>query len=56
MMKFLNLVFVLFVLSSGLFVQTENNTANPLQPFEFLVGGVWASATTIQTFEWGIGQ
>lgn len=55
-MKFLNLVFVLFVLSSGLFAQTENNTANPLQPFEFLVGGVWASATTIQTFEWGIGQ
>ncbi|MBO6794320.1 MAG: hypothetical protein JJ895_10455 [Balneolaceae bacterium] len=36
--------------------QSQQETANPLQYFEFLVGGEWRTPTTIQTFEWGIGK
>jgi hypothetical protein len=42
----------LTVLNVSLYAQNEE----PLQPFEFLVGGVWASNSTIQTYEWGVGQ
>jgi len=36
----------------------ENNLGsdNPLEPFDFLIGGEWSTATTVQTFEWGVGQ
>jgi hypothetical protein len=30
--------------------------SNPLQPFEFLIGGEWSTNTTAQTFEWGVGK
>lgn len=35
---------------------TQAQESNPLQPFEFLIGGTWSTETTVQTFEWGVGQ
>ncbi|MEQ9308492.1 MAG: hypothetical protein RLN90_03495 [Balneolaceae bacterium] len=49
---------VLFLVSSGLKAQTSlsDSTSNPLENFEFLVGGIWEASNTQQTFEWGVGE
>lgn len=36
--------------------QFDTEPDNPLQYFEFLVGGEWRTPTTLQTFEWGVGK
>ena len=54
-MKYVILCFGLLISSSVLAQQTEN-TANPLQPFEFLIGGEWKTTTTTQTFSWGFNK
>lgn len=38
------------------YAQEADSTANPLQNFEFLIGGTWSTDNTQQTFEWGVGQ
>ncbi len=51
-MNFLRIIaFCLFLASSS-----NAQVTNPLQPFEFLVGGEWSTPTTVQTFEWGVGN
>ena len=57
-MKILSFLF-LFVFSSALSAQEaqiDSTMSNPLEHFEFLVGGTWTSNTTQQTFEWGVGK
>lgn len=56
-MKYLLLI-ALFIINSDLRAQSNppDSTSNPLQNFEFLVGGIWESTNTQQTFEWGIGE
>ncbi len=44
----------LIVISSQLTLKAQD--ANPLQPFEYLIGGNWNTETTMQTFEWGVGE
>ncbi|GAB5408215.1 MAG: hypothetical protein BalsKO_05800 [Balneolaceae bacterium] len=48
----------LFVVSTNLRAQNNlpDSSSNPLQNFEFLVGGIWETDNTQQTFEWGIGE
>lgn len=48
----------LFILTTSLSAQETNTDSlqNPLQNFEFLVGGTWESSNTLQTFEWGVGE
>ena len=50
--------YILILLVILLTTQSKSNAqeVNPLQPFEFLVGGVWSTETTVQIFEWGVGQ
>lgn len=52
---YLILVLLLLPYSSKAQEVAETQT-NPLAPFEFLVGGTWSSTTTLQTFEWGVGN
>lgn len=47
---------LLLVLPAFGFAQSADTVANPLKPFEFLIGGAWQTNTTYQTFEWGLGQ
>tara|TARA_R110000868_G_scaffold410693_8_gene699923 strand:- start:4776 stop:5279 length:504 start_codon:yes stop_codon:yes gene_type:complete len=56
-MKFLFLV-TLLIFSTNLKAQDtqSDSSSNPLQNFEFLVGGTWETNNTQQTFEWGIGE
>ncbi|MCR9132306.1 MAG: hypothetical protein NXI08_07025 [bacterium] len=50
------LFFALFLASTLQAQQLDNRPDNPLQHFEFLVGGEWRTPTTLQTFEWGVGK
>lgn len=57
-MKIFTLLF-LFFFTTPLFAQeakVDSLTSNPLEHFDFLVGGTWTSNTTQQTFAWGIGK
>ena len=47
---------LLLLLSSSTFAQELAAPENPLQPFEFLIGGAWVTQTTYQTFEWGLNK
>ncbi len=55
---------LLTLLVSGIFLfegaqaqeQEADSTGNPLQNFEFLIGGAWTADRTHQTFEWGVGE
>lgn len=48
-------IFAFFCLSVNYSLVTAQES-NPLQPFEFLIGGEWSTETTVQTFNWGVGQ
>ena len=54
----MRIIFFLLCISISPFTfsQEPDAQSNPLQPFEFLIGGSWVTQTTEQTFEWGIGQ
>jgi hypothetical protein len=46
--------FSIFVLCNSLTLSAQDS--NPLQPFEYLIGGEWTTQTTVQIFEWGVGN
>ena len=46
--------FSIFVLCNSFTLSAQNS--NPLQPFEYLIGGEWTTQTTVQIFEWGVGN
>lgn len=53
----LSLLLILLLVGVPIHAQQSETTAeNPLQHFEFLVGGEWRTPTTLQTFEWGVGK
>lgn len=54
-MKYLLSLFVL-CFSQITLAQTSEENTNPLQPFEFLIGGTWTTPSTRQTFEWGLNH
>lgn len=57
-MKYLFVLFFISAFFSQINAQevSQDSTSNPLQYFDHLIGGVWESDNTQQTFEWGIGQ
>lgn len=50
------LIGVMAVGTGSVRAQSQIEPENPLQPFEFFIGGAWVSETTYQTFEWGVGK
>ena len=56
-MKYFFSALLLLITISATAQTTEPETPeNPLQPFEFLIGGGWYGSASYQTFEWGVGQ
>lgn len=55
-MRHLILLAIFTVLYPTSIIAQDSESVNPLQPFEFLIGGEWSTPTTLQTFEWGVGQ
>lgn len=56
LMKRFALYSLFLVLLSATAVKAQTDSENPLQPFEFLIGGAWTTPTTYQVFEWGIDE
>ncbi len=53
-MKSLFLLALICLINNNLSLLAQDS--NPLQPFEFLIGGEWSTETTVQIFEWGVGE
>lgn len=49
-------LYSLFLILLSTTVKAQSESDNPLQSFEFLIGGAWTTATTYQVFEWGIDE